>query len=100
VASIEKNESVPVAVVLRRKGPDPAVARRSGAREYLSHEELAARHGANAHDIDLVEKFAHEAQFTVVESSLRKRRMVLMVTAELMSNAFEVRSFRNMDCRL
>lgn len=88
VGSIEKNESVRVTLVLRRKGADPAVARGSGVREYLSHEELAARHGANADDIDLVERFAHEAQLAVVESSLRKRRVVLMGTAESMSKAF------------
>ena len=54
----------------------------------MSHEELAARHGANADDIDLVERFAHEAQLTIVESSLRKRRVVLTGTAECMSRAF------------
>lgn len=88
VGTIQKNESVRVTLVLRRKGPDPNVTRINGVREYLSHEELAARHGANAEDIELVEKFAHEAQLTVVESSSRKRRVVLIGTAAAMSNAF------------
>jgi kumamolisin len=88
VGTIQKNEIVRVTLVLRRKGADPTVARGSGAREHLSHKELAARHGANADDIELVEKFAHEAQLTIVESSLGKRRVVLMGTAEATSNAF------------
>jgi kumamolisin len=88
VGTTEKDEGVRVTVVLRRKGADPAVALGSEVREYLSHEELAERHGANAGDIDLVERFAHEAQLTVVESSLSKRRVVLMGTAEAMSTAF------------
>src|SRR3954471_15119374 len=88
VGTIQKNEPVRVTVVLRRRGGDPAVAKGRGVRKYLSHEQLAARHGANADDIELVEKFAHTFHLTVVESSLRKRRVVLIGTAELMSKAF------------
>jgi kumamolisin len=88
VGAIQKDEPVRVTVVLRRTGADPAVAKGRGVRKHLSHEQLAARHGANADDIELIEKFAHKFHLTVVESSLRKRRVVLIGTAELMSKAF------------
>lgn len=89
VGTIQKNEPVRVTVVLRRRGADPSVAKGRGVRKYLSHEQLAARHGAHPDDIELVEKFAHTFHLTITESSLRKRRVVLLGTAGSMSRAFE-----------
>ncbi|MFL6354213.1 MAG: protease pro-enzyme activation domain-containing protein [Bryobacteraceae bacterium] len=87
VGTIQKDEPVRVTVVLRRNTADP-VPRGKGVRKYLSQEQFAARHGAKAGDIELVEKFAHTFHLTVVESSPRKRRVVLIGTAESMSKAF------------
>ncbi len=85
---INPNETLRITVVLKRRGEDPAVAGGNAVPEQLSHDELAARHGADPADIDLVERFAHHAGLTVVESSLRKRRVVLAGTAAAMSAAF------------
>ncbi len=48
----------------------------------------AATLGANPSDISAVEEFAHDAGLTVVESSARKRRVILTGTAEQMQKAF------------
>ncbi|MDQ2774806.1 MAG: S53 family peptidase [Acidobacteriota bacterium] len=85
---INPNETLRVTVVLTRRGEDPPVAGGNAVHEQLSHDELAARHGADPNDIDLVERFAHHSGLTVVESSLRKRRVVLAGTAAAMSAAF------------
>lgn len=88
VGSVSDDETVRVTVVLRRRGADPAIPTGNTAREYLSHEELAANHGANPDDIGLVEKFAHQFQLTIVDSSVPKRSVVLLGTAGAMRNAF------------
>ncbi len=88
VGTVDPNEIVRVTVILRRKGADPAVAGATGAPRQLSHQEFAQRHGADPADIALVEKFAHVSQLTIVESSARKRRVVLTGTAQSMSKAF------------
>lgn len=88
VGPIQKDEKIRVTLILRRNGANPAPPTGTGVRQHLSREEFAARHGANASDVALVEKFAHEFQLTVVESSLPKRRVVLLGTAESMTKAF------------
>ncbi len=90
IGAIQPSETVRVTVILRRKGADPAVAMGSGPQAHLSHDEFAQQHGANPDDIALVEKFAHEYQLTVVESSPQKRRVVLTGTAAAMTKAFGV----------
>ena len=93
---VNPDETVRVTVVLARRGPDPAVAEGNKVPHQLSHDELAARHGADPNDLELVERFAHHAGLTVVESSLRKRRVVLAGTANAMAAAFgtELKCYR------
>lgn len=88
VGAVDPNETVRVTVFLRRKSGNPTVTNGTGPARHLSHEEFAQRHGANPADIALVEKFAHQSQLTVVESSARKRRVILTGTAQLMTKAF------------
>jgi kumamolisin len=89
VGPIDPNETVRVTVVLRRKGADPVAANGHERAAHLSHEQLKERHGANPEDIALVEKFAHEYELAVVESSVPKRRVVLTGTAENIQRAFQ-----------
>ncbi len=77
-----------VTVVLRRKGAAPAIATGADIQAHLTHAEFTQRHGANPDDIALVEKFAHEYQLTVIESSAQKRRVVLTGSAGAMTKAF------------
>ncbi|MBV9405375.1 MAG: S8 family serine peptidase [Acidobacteriaceae bacterium] len=88
VGAIQPNENVRVTLFLRRKGADPAVPTGAGTPTHLTHEQFAAQHGANPDDIALVERFAHEFQLTVIESSVQKRRVVLTGTAGNMTKAF------------
>ncbi len=89
IGPIPPDEKVCVTLILRRGGTS-AVPNTAVAGQHLSREEFAARHGADPADIALAEKFAHQFQLTVVESSAAKRRVVLMGTAESMSEAFGV----------
>lgn len=86
VGSIEPDDTVRVTVFLRRQGADPSHA--TGAEPYLTRAAFAERHGADPAAIALVEQFAHEYQLTVVESSARKRKVVLTGTAAAMTQAF------------
>jgi kumamolisin len=88
IGNVEPEETVHVSVVLRRKGADPAVAGGRAVQEHLSHEELAAEHGADPRDLEIVEQFAHAYGLAVEESSLRKRLVTLAGTAEAMEKAF------------
>jgi|GEM_PF-152574 len=88
VGAIAPNETVTVTMILRRKGADSSVASGSGTSTHLTHAEFAERHSADPADIALVEKFAHQFQLTVVESSARKHRVRLTGTAQLMIKAF------------
>ncbi|MGA8029242.1 MAG: protease pro-enzyme activation domain-containing protein [Bryobacteraceae bacterium] len=90
VGTVDPAETVRVTIVLRRKGAAPAVATGNGAPAHLTREQFIQRHGADPNDIALVEKFAHQFQLTVVESSARKRRVVLTGSAAAMAKAFEV----------
>ncbi|MBV9611316.1 MAG: peptidase S53, partial [Acidobacteriaceae bacterium] len=88
VGAIAPDEIVRVTLFLRRKGAEPEVAMGAQGRPQLSRDEFAQQHGADADDIALVEKFAHEYQLTVVESSAHKRRLILTGTAANVTKAF------------
>lgn len=88
VGPIDPNEIVRVTVVLRRKGADPAVPNGKERFAHLTHEQFREHHGADPEDISLVEKFAHQFQLAVAESSSLKRRVVLAGTAANMQKAF------------
>jgi kumamolisin len=89
-------EMVRVTVVLARAGGDPEVVRGKKLTRHLSHEEFAGQHGADPKAIQMVERFAQHSGLTVVESSLRKRRVILTGTVEAMSAAFgtELKAYR------
>ncbi len=90
VGTVQKDETVRVTVILRRKGAAPAVATGAGPQVRLTHEEFKQQHGADPNDIALIERFAHQFQLTVVETNAPKRRVVLTGTADAMSKAFGV----------
>jgi kumamolisin len=89
IGEVKPEETVHVTVVLRGKGGEAGT--RSGAfvPKRVTHEQFAVTHGSDQKDITLVEEFAHHSGLTVVESSARKRRVVLTGTAEQMSKAFQ-----------
>ncbi len=91
VGTIEPNETVRVSLVLRRRGGVPPAEKGNQVQRRVSREEFQQSHGANPDDIALIEKFAHEYQLTVVESSAPKRRVVLTGTVAAMTKAFDPR---------
>lgn len=84
VGPVQPEEEVSVTVVLRRKGPDPAIP--LAARP--SPEQFTKLYGADPADIALVEEFAAKHQLRVVASSVAKRSVVLSGTATAVSAAF------------
>jgi kumamolisin len=84
----DPNLIVRVTVVLRRQGADPSVGSGKEKRTYLTREQLTKEHGANPADIARLEKFAHQYNLAVAETSLQKRRVVLTGTAKNMQTAF------------
>jgi len=61
-----------------------------GQRKYLSREEFAASHGADAADLDAVAAFAKAHGLAVVESNAARRSVVLSGTTQSMNAAFGV----------
>jgi len=88
--SVQGDETVTITVILRRKGSEPAVAHGSAPQVRVTRLEFGDKRGADANDIALVEKFAHSAHLTVVETSVPKRRVILAGTANDVSKAFGV----------
>src|SRR5581483_11495248 len=87
IGAIPPDDEIRVTVILRRKSSDPVPA--PGPHQpHLTRDQFAQEHGANPDDIALVEKFAHEYQLTVVDSSAGKRRVILSGTAANMTKAF------------
>jgi kumamolisin len=72
--AVEKDSQVSVTVVVRRGG--------------------AGASAADAGDLDMVERFAHHARLTVVDSNPRKRRVILTGNAGDVSKAFGARLTR------
>ncbi len=82
--TVKPDEVVRVTVILRHK--DGAPSPRPG--HSLSHQDFEQKHGADPQAIAVVERFAHNAGLTVVESSARKRRVILSGPIEAFSKAF------------
>jgi len=61
-----------------------------GQRKYLTREQFAAAHGADAQDLALVAGFAKAHALAVVESDTARRSVVLSGTAQAMNDAFGV----------
>jgi kumamolisin len=82
--AVNPQQIVRVTVILRHKSGQPEV--RPG--HSISHREFEQKHGADPKAIAEVEQFAARAGLQVVESSARKRRVLLSGTVEALSNAF------------
>lgn len=87
VGPVQSGERVSVTVILRRKGPDPAIPS-TGTQTFISRERFGQEYGANPADISLMEQFAHTYHLTVVDASAPKRRVILSGTAGAMEKAF------------
>ena len=97
VGTVAPDERIEVTVrVRRRSAASPQVAAEAlGAtppsqRRYLSREEFAGQHGADAADLAKVEDFARRHGLVVVEASAPRRSVVLSGTAQALSRAFGV----------
>ncbi len=80
-------KSMQVTVVLERKSGRP-VRGKGVAPKRIVHAKFAAKYGADPAAISMVERFAHSAGLTVVESSVAKRRVVLTGPTEKVAAAF------------
>ncbi|VTU14963.1 Pseudomonalisin precursor [Variovorax sp. SRS16] len=97
MAAIRADERFEVTVQVRPKAP-PDVSKADGClgdlaparRKYLSRDELAADHGADAQDLSKVAAFAKAHGLSVVESSVARRSVVLSGDAKSMCAAFGV----------
>ena len=78
---VDPNEIASLTIRIRSAGDCAALEKRVkeqaalplAKRTYLTHEELAATHGAKAEDFDLVEKLAHEHDLMVVHRNKAER---------------------------
>ena len=92
------DERVEVTLRLRAKTPIAHALAAAGAgddthpgqRKYLTREQFAASHGADAHDQSSVAAFAKANGLTVVESDAARRSVVLSGTVQSMNDAFGV----------
>jgi kumamolisin len=78
---------VRVTVILERKSAS-SVRGKGGAPKRIAPDKFAANYGADPAAISTVERFAHYAGLTVVESSAAKRRVVLSGPTETVAKAF------------
>jgi kumamolisin len=88
-------ERTSVTVMLRpRTASDAAAAALANVepagRRYLTREEFAAQHGADASDVLAVERFALESGLLVLEADLARRAVVLEGTIAALETAFGV----------
>ena len=86
--TLSKSETLTVTVVLKRKTALPASGHNFALHQ--DRQSFNAAHGADPTGVSAVEKFAHSHHLTVVDSSTRKRRVILAGTVAAMSAAFEV----------
>ncbi len=87
VAAVPAEERLQVSVILGRKSGKPTMGEgRAPAR--VPYAQFGQEYGASPSAIAKVERFAHHAGLTVVESSAPKRRVVLAGTATAMAQAF------------
>ena len=92
------DERIEVTLRLRAKTPVAHALTANGAgddthpgqRKYLTREEFAASHGAEAQDLASVAAFAKANGLAVVESNAARRSVVLSGTTQSMNEAFGV----------
>jgi kumamolisin len=84
------NERLEITVRLRRKASLHSAGYTGGLgqRQYLTREQYAATHGADAADIAKVEAFARQASLVVVDSDVARRSVFLSGTVQQISAAF------------
>jgi kumamolisin len=102
---VARDERFEVTVRLRRRTPAATLAAAGlhgehlpAARQYVSREEYAARHGADPDDIAKIEDFAHAHGLSVVDASAARRSVFLSGTAEQFEAAFGTR-IEHYECR-
>ena len=92
VGAIDPNERFQVTLRLRSRQPLPSAHELGSqdvrSRTYLTREQFASAYGADAHDVELVETFAHEYGLDVVEVSVGRCIVILSGTAGSMKAAF------------
>lgn len=82
------DETFEVTVKVRRKAPLPAGLPRPG--RCMTHDELAAKHGADPADVKKVEAFAARFGLKVKAALIPERTVLLEGTAAAFSKAFQV----------
>ena len=97
VGDVHPDERIEVTVRLRPKSPLTALAARGvhdatppARRRYLTRDEFAASHGADAKDLAAVEAFAKAHGLVVVDASAARRSVVLGGNATSLGAAFGV----------
>ena len=95
VGAVAADERFEVTLRLRAKAPSRGVVdggahadKLPGQRAYLSREDFAKEHGADAQDIAQTAAFAQQHQLVVLEASAARRSVVLSGTAATLSAAF------------
>jgi kumamolisin len=84
VGSIQPDDIIRVSVILRHKSGGPKAV----GGQHIPHEAFEQQHGADPQAIAAVEEFAHRSGLAIVESSARKRRVILSGTARALSQGF------------
>jgi kumamolisin len=87
-ATLRLRAKTPVAQALTASGAGADT--HPGQRKYLTREQFAANHGADAQDLALIAGFAKAQHLTVVESNAARRSVVLSGTTQAMNDAFGV----------
>ena len=103
----DRNELVMLTVRVRPRGPRDDLIRTVKTlasqsprqRQYLSREQHAALHGANPADLDAVKTFASKHGLSVTDSSIARRTVHLLGTADAVQQAFGVKlkTYRHKD---
>lgn len=83
---VPPDEPVRVSVLVRRRAPMPE---RAGA-DHMSHDELAAAHGADPADLETVARVLGGFGLTAVESDPARRTVVMEGPASAAAQAFQV----------
>ncbi len=79
------DELLTITVLTRRRASVPANLSQASV---LSHEELTTRHGAAPDDMTVLQRFAQEHNFQIIDQSLLMRTMQLTGTVHDMEQAF------------
>jgi kumamolisin len=96
LAPADAAERMEVSILVRRRAPQEmqarvaAAAAGSGARDYLSRDEFARRHGAVAADLAAVRAFANAHGLAVVAEHVGRRTVIVSGTVAQFCAAFAV----------